>query len=92
MPRPEASFGGLKARDVEPTIRAHGFEKGAVLCLTKLAEYQTVIRESQMEMATLLDKVIDITANFSDIAENMHNALEATKKKDSEVSDDEINH
>ncbi len=92
MSRPEASFGGLKARDVRATLRSHGFEEGTAQCLTKLAEYQTVIREAQMEMATLLDKMIDITANFSDIAENMHNVLEATKKKDSGVSDDEIGH
>ena len=83
------SFGGLKARDVEPTIRAHGFEKGAVMCLTKLAEYQTVIRESQMEMAMMIDRLIDITAQFSDVAENMRIAIE---KKDSGVTDDEISH
>ncbi len=83
----QPSFGGLKARDVEPTIRAHGFEKGVVMCLTKLAEYQTVIRESQMEMAVMIDKLIDITSQFSNVAENMRVAIE---KKDSGVSDDEI--
>ncbi len=83
------SFGGLKARDVEPTIRAHGFEKGTVMCLTKIAEYQTVIRESQMEMAMMIDKLIDITSDFSNVAENMRIAIE---KKDSGVSDDEISH
>ena len=83
------SFGGLKARDVEPTIRAHGFETGTVICLIQIAEYQTVIRESQMEMALMIDKLIDITSQFSDVAENMRIAIE---KKDSEVSDDEISH
>jgi len=86
---PTSSFGGLKARDVEPTIRAHGFEKGVVICITKLAEYQTVIRESQMEMAILLDRLVDITAQFADVADNMRVALE---KKESKVSDDEISH
>ncbi len=83
------SFGGLKARDVEPTIRAHGFEKGVVMCLTKLAEYQTVIRESQLDMAMMIDRLIDITSQFSDVAENLRIAIE---KKDSGVSDDEIGH
>ncbi len=87
-----SSFGGLKARDVEPTIRAHGFEKGVVICITKLAEYQTVIRESQMEMAMMIDKLIDITANFSTVAENMHNVVTQLQKKDSGVGDDEIGH
>ncbi len=83
------AFGGLKARDVEPTIRAHGFEKGIVMCLTKLAEYQTVIRESQLDMAMMIDRLIDITSQFSDVAENMRIAIE---KKDSGVTDDEISH
>ena len=87
----DATFGGLKARDIAPTIRAHGFDKGVVQCITKLAEYQTVIRESQLEMATMLSQMTDIVAEFSVIAGNMKNAIEAVERKDSEVGDDQIN-
>jgi len=88
----EASFGGLKARDVAPTLRTHGFEKGTEMCLTKLAEYQGVIRESQMELAMAISQMTDIVANFSDVAANMKGAIESIQHKDSEVSDDEIDH
>ncbi len=88
----QPSFGGLKARNVESIIRAHGFDKGIVICLVQLAEYQTVIRESQMEMAGMLDQMVDVVANFSTVAENMSNAVTQLQKKDSGVSDDEIGH
>ena len=84
------SYGGLKARDVADHVRTMGFEKGVFHCIVKLAEYQTVIRESQMEMAQLLDKVIDLTGDFSTIAANMKNAVTELQKKETGVSDDEI--
>ena len=86
------SFGGLKARDVADHVRTMGFEKGIFHCVVKLAEYQTVIRESQMEMAGMLDQMVDVVANFSTVAENTSNAVTQLQKKDSGVSDDEVGH
>ena len=85
-----ASFGGLKARDIEPLLRASGFSNGVVQCLTKLAEYQTVIRESQLEIANTIVQMTSIISDFVVVAENMKNMSDKIQRKDSEVSDDEI--
>ena len=85
-----ASFGGLKGRDVRVTLRSQGFEEGTAQCLTKLAEYQTVIRESQLEMAQMLQQIVGIVENFATISGEMHKVIEATARKDSEVSDEQI--
>ena len=92
QPGAKPTFGNLKARDVIPTLRAEGFEKGVETCLTKLAEYQSVVREAQIDIATAIAQMTDIVSNFTVVAENMRDTINTIQRKDSEVSDDEINH
>ena len=77
----------LKARNIADTLKEHGFEKGIFVCVQQLAEYQQVLRESQVELATQINKLSDLFMSFVAVADEMKNAVEAIESKDKDVGD-----
>jgi hypothetical protein len=87
----------LKGRDVRFALQDRNLDPHLVEVIAKIAEVNHTNTLAIAEIATHLDKVIDITQNFSDIAGNMKDAFEQLKRGvegevEGEVSSKPTNH
>lgn len=67
----------LKARDVEEIIKNRGFERGTVHILSELTSRMAVVEKGVAEMAGIVDQLSTIVSNFTHVAHNMKQSIEA---------------
>ncbi len=79
----------MKAREIEGYLRAMGFEKGIVYCITAISEMNGVQQKQLMDMAAQLDQMSDIVSNFATISEEMNKNV---KRMQAMLPEDDLPH
>ena len=70
----------LKARDIAGHMKAHGIEKGTVLCMQVLAEEQGAMREAISNLAEMMDQLSDIIVSVTQVTGQQQTSLEKVQK------------
>lgn len=80
----------LRARDVEYELRDVSVPPQVKSLLCRLAETNHFLMSRTVELATALDKTIDLVQQFADIAGNMKDRMDLLKKnmKEEQVDGD----
>jgi len=70
----------LRSREIVGHMKAHGHERGTVLCLQVLAEEQHAIREAVANLAEMLNKMSDILVDVANVSQFQAESIDSVKK------------
>jgi len=74
--------GMFRARDVRANIKELGFEKGAELSLTLVADEMAGIRQSITELTNMVNQCIDLISNMTTINGEMAQQIDRMKRNE----------
>ena len=87
MPKNEITLGQtnrLKAREIPDLFKEYGAEKASLLCLVRLADYQTVLMQQDKELAQAFDQLVNIVNDLARVADNFKSVVERMHSKDNQ--------
>ena len=70
----------IRARDVQPLIKEHGFEQGVVQILVRALEEQSEIRLHMQEVVKLAAQCVDELEKLIHVGDGLRNQLEELKR------------
>lgn len=71
----------LKARDIEGIFKAHGSERGALMCMQQLAEEQGAVREAVAQLAEMMNSMADTLIDITKVAHKQHDFVKDVQKR-----------
>jgi hypothetical protein len=79
--------GLFRARDVRANIRELGFEKGAELSLTLLADELVGIRQTSTELTKMVEQLVGIVSNMTMVNGSMAQQLDTMKRREEQFDE-----
>lgn len=71
----------IKAREVASYLKEHGTERGTIMVLTQIIEFQVAVNQQVNELTSTVDKLIDMVGGVAGGYKSLRDQVESVRNK-----------